>query len=99
MSSDILLAAVIAPYGLKGEVRAKLFTSTAERLGAYGALHTRDRRVLNVASARAVKRGEAIVSFKGIADRDAAEALKGAELLISRDALPALDDSEFYHAD
>jgi 16S rRNA processing protein RimM len=99
MSSDILLAAVIAPHGLKGEVRARLFTSAAEKLGAYGALHTRDRRVLNVASARDLKRGEAIVSFKGIADRDAAEALKGAELFVSRGALPALDETEFYHAD
>jgi len=99
MSSDILLAAVIAPHGLKGEVRAKLFTSAAEKLGAYGALHTRDGRVLNVASAREVKAGEAILSFKGIADRDATEALKGAELCVSRGALPALDESEFYHAD
>jgi 16S rRNA processing protein RimM len=99
MSSDILLAAVIAPHGLKGEVRAKLFTSTAEKLGAYGALHTRNGRVLNVATARDARGGEAIVSFKGIADRDAAEAFKGAELFVSRGALPSLDESEFYHAD
>ena len=99
MSSDILLAVVIAPHGLKGEVRARLFTSAADKLGAYGALHTRDGRVLNIASARDVKAGEAIVAFKGIADRDAAELLKGAELFVSRGALPALDETEFYHAD
>jgi len=99
MSSDILLASIIGPHGLKGEMRAKLFTSAAEKLGAYGALHTRDGRVLNVAGARDVKEGEAIVSFKGIADRDAAEALQGAELFVSRGALPALDETEFYHAD
>lgn len=99
MSSDILLAAVIAPHGLKGEVRAKLFTAAAEKLGAYGALHTREGRVLNVAAVRDAKGGEAIVAFKGIADRDAAEALEGAELLVSRGALPALDETEFYHAD
>lgn len=99
MSSDILLAAVIAPHGLKGEVRVKLFASSAAKLGAYGALHMRSGHVLNVASAREAKAGEAIVSFKGIADRDGAEALKGAELFIRRDALPALDDTEFYHAD
>ena len=99
MPSDILLAAVIGPHGLKGEVRAKLFTSAAEKLGAYGALRTRDGRVLNVAAARDIKGGEAIVAFKGIADRDAAESLKGAELFVSRGALPALNDTEFYHAD
>ena len=99
MSSDILLAAVIGPHGLKGDVRVKLFTSAADKLGEYGAVHTRDGKVLNIASARDVKAGEAVVSFKGIADRDAAEALKGAEIFVSRDALPALDPSEFYHAD
>jgi 16S rRNA processing protein RimM len=99
MSSDILLAAIVGPHGLKGEVRAKLFTTSADRLGIYGAVHTREGRVLNIASARDAKGGEAIVSFKGIADRSAAEALKGAEILVSRDALPALDPSEFYHVD
>lgn len=99
MSSDILLAVVVAPHGLKGEVRVRLFTSGAEKLGSYGALHTGDGRVLNVATARDVKAGESIVAFKGIADRDAAEAFKGAELFVSRGALPALDKTEFYHAD
>ncbi len=99
MSSDILLAGVIGPHGLKGEVRVKLFTASADKLGIYGAVHTREGRVLNIASARDAKAGEAVVSFKGIADREAAEALKGSELFISRDALPALDPSEFYHAD
>jgi 16S rRNA processing protein RimM len=96
---DILLAAIIGAHGLKGEVRAKLFTTSADRLGIYGAVHTREGRVLNIASARDAKPGEAILSFKGIADRDAAEALKGTEICVSRDALPALDPSEFYHAD
>lgn len=99
MSTDILLAVVIAPHGLKGEVRTKLFTSPIGKLGAYGALHTREGRVLNVASTRDAKGGEAIVAFRGIADRNAAEALKGAELFVSRGALPALDETEFYHAD
>src|SRR5690242_13592185 len=99
MTSDILLAAVIAPHGLKGEVRAKLFTAPPEKLGVYGSLHTRDGRVLNIASVREAKSGEAIVAFKGIADRQAAESLKGAELFVARGALPALDATEFYHAD
>jgi 16S rRNA processing protein RimM len=99
MSSDILLAAVIGPHGLKGEVRVKLFTAGAEMLRTYGALHTSEGRVLNVAVARDAKAGEAVVSFAGVADRAAAEALKGTELYIARDALPALDQSEFYHAD
>lgn len=96
---DILLAAVIAPHGLKGEVRAKLFATEAARLAQYGALKTRDGRALVVAAARAGKPGEAIVRFEGVADRNEAEALAGAELFVDRAALPPLADSEFYHAD
>ena len=32
-------------------------------------------------------------------DRDAAEALKGTELFVARDQLPATGEEEFYHAD
>ena len=37
--------------------------------------------------------------FDGVADRNAAEALKGRQLFVPRDALPAPDADEFYHAD
>jgi 16S rRNA processing protein RimM len=39
------------------------------------------------------------VAFEGIGDRDAAEALKGAEALIDRAELPALEADEIYAAD
>ena len=41
-----------------------------------------------------------MVRFKGIADRNAAEALTGTELFVDRSALPEeLEEDEFYHAD
>ena len=46
-----------------------------------------------------VKADIAVVRFRGIADRDGAEALKGCELFVSRDALPPAGAEEFYHAD
>lgn len=39
------------------------------------------------------------ILFDGISDRDAAEALKGKELFISRDYLPQTKEDEFYHED
>jgi len=39
------------------------------------------------------------MAFKGVSDRGAAEALKGTELFIAREALPAAGEDEFYHAD
>jgi 16S rRNA processing protein RimM len=99
MLQDVLLATVIGPHGLKGEVRVKLFTDSAAKLSAYGALRTSDGRILRVLSARDAKPGEAIAAFEGIADRGAAEQLRASDLCVSREALPAAGENEFYHSD
>lgn len=99
MARDVLLAAVIGAHGLKGEVKAKVFTETPDALLRYGRLHLKDGRTLDIAHVQATKPGEAIIAFKGVGDRNGAEALKGAELFVARAALPALEAQEFYHAD
>jgi len=98
MSNDVLLGVVIGAQGLKGEVKVKTFTETAEKLGAYGPLHTKDGRKFVVAKARAAK-DIGVVQFEGISMRDEAESLKGVELYVSRSALPRGEEHEFYHAD
>ena len=99
MPRDVLLAVVIGAQGLKGEVKAKLFTATPDSLPRYGALHTRDGRKLVITAFRPAKQGEAVIAFGGVGDRNAAEALKGRELFVDRAALPETEDEEFYHAD
>jgi len=98
MDRDVLLGVVLGAQGLKGEVRVKTFTESPEKLAAYGPLHTKDGRAFAVVSAKSGKDG-ALVVFKDISDRNAAEALKGTELYVKRSALPDIDDEEFYHAD
>jgi 16S rRNA processing protein RimM len=99
LSGSVLLGAVIAAHGTKGEVRVKTFTLAPENLGAYGSLTTEKGRSLTVADLRSTKSDEAVVRFAGIGDRNAAEALKGAQLSVPREALPKPDTDEFYHAD
>lgn len=99
MSKDILLAAILGAQGLKGAVRAKLFTETPESLARYGALKDRHGKLFEVTAIRPAKDGEAVISFSGVTDRDSAEALKGTELFIGRHQLPAPAAEEFYHAD
>jgi 16S rRNA processing protein RimM len=99
MNKDVLLAAVIGAQGLKGEVKAKLFTAVPDALPRYGALHTKDGRKLVITALRPAKAGEAVIAFEGVRDRNAAEALKGAELFVDRAALPQTGEDEFYHAD
>lgn len=96
---DILLAAVIGAQGLKGAVKVKTFTADPAALGAYGALHDAQGRRYEITAFRPVKPGEAVISFAGVQDRDAAEALRGVQLFVARASLPETDEDEFYHAD
>ena len=93
----VTLAAVTGAHGLKGEVRLKLFTDTADGLKRYSSFDA-DGRTLTLGSVRQAG-GGAIARFKEVADRTAAEALRGIALTVPREALPPLDEGEYYHAD
>lgn len=90
---------VVAAHGVKGLVRVKTFTETPATLDAYGALTDAAGAAefrLRVVEARDTV---AIAHIDGVGDRTAAEKLKGAMLYLRRDALPAPDADEFFHAD
>jgi 16S rRNA processing protein RimM len=92
----IALAAIAGAHGVKGEVRLKLFSESAESLSQYGKLYIGgiERRLL------ALRDGKVSVArFEGISDRSAAEALRGALVELDRSALPRLGEGEYYHAD
>jgi 16S rRNA processing protein RimM len=98
LSADILLAAVMGAQGLKGEVKAKIFTATPDALPRYGKLHGKDGRIFTITAFRPTKPGEAVMAFE-VRDRNSAENLKGTELFVDRAALPAPDEDEFYYTD
>jgi 16S rRNA processing protein RimM len=98
-TKDVLLAAVMGAQGLKGEVRAKVFTDAPDALPRYGVLHDKTGRTFKITAFRASKEGEAVIAFEGITDRSTAEALKGTQLFVDRAALPDTEEDEFYHAD
>jgi 16S rRNA processing protein RimM len=94
---QVILAAVAGAHGVGGEVRLKLFADGLESLKRHKILFAGDRP-LTLTSVRPGSAG-AIARFAGIADRGAAEALRGTLLGVPRDALPPLDEGEYYHAD
>ncbi len=98
--SFVCLGVVIGAIGVKGEVRIKTFTETPEGLVDYGTLTTRPGgQTVDIMSIRVVKDGVGVF-FDGIADRDAAAALKGTELGVIRDALGATEEEDtFFHVD
>jgi 16S rRNA processing protein RimM len=88
----VTLAVVTGAHGVAGEVRLKLFT---EDLSAYRSFNGGQ---LTLKSLRDGSNG-AIARFAEIADRNAAEALRGTELTVPRSALPPLGEGEYYHVD
>ena len=93
------MAQIGAAHGLKGEVRLRSFTEDPQAFADYGPLQTEDgARELEIESLRSAK-DDFVVRFRGVADRDAAEALRNVNLYIERDKLPKPEDGEFYHAD
>jgi 16S rRNA processing protein RimM len=99
LNNPVQMAVIGAAHGIKGELRVKTFTGAPEALGDYGPLSTRDGRIFEVLSIRPAG-NVAVVRFKGIDGRTAAEALTGTELFVDRSALPeSIEEDEFYQAD
>ncbi|WAX96179.1 ribosome maturation factor RimM [Aminobacter sp. NyZ550] len=97
--NPIQMAVIGAAHGIKGELRVKTFTGDPLALANYGPLYAKDGRAFEIAAIRPANE-VVVVRFKGVADRNAAEALTGTELFVDRSALPDDgDEGEFYHAD
>src|SRR6478735_1017624 len=90
------MAAVTGAHGVTGEVRLKLFGEGVAALSAHRAFND---GALTLAKVRDDGKGGAIARFAEIADRTAAEKLRGTALTVPRSALPPLAEGEYYHAD
>jgi 16S rRNA processing protein RimM len=93
----IALAAVAGAHGVRGELRLKLFTDSAENLKRYGTVFVGgvERKLESVRQGPSA----AVARIEGITDRSAAEALRGSLVEVERSALPPLEEGEYYHAD
>ncbi|WP_298287082.1 ribosome maturation factor RimM [Novosphingobium sp.] len=93
---SVTLAAVTGAHGVTGEVRLKLFGEGAGALKRYRAFND---SALTVVSLRDDGKGGAIARFAEVADRTAAEKLRGTALTVPRSSLPPLAEGEYYYAD
>jgi 16S rRNA processing protein RimM len=93
----VALAAVAGAHGVKGEVRLKLFSDSAASLASHQNVYVGgvERRLISVRDGGKT----AVARFDGIADRSAAEAVRGQLVEVDRLALPPLEEGEYYHAD
>jgi 16S rRNA processing protein RimM len=95
--ADVTLAAIAGAHGIRGEVRLKLFAAGVESIARHRAVRV-GARALTLVSVKPGG-GGVIARFAEVSDRNAAEALRGELVLVDRDALPPLEDGEYYHAD
>ncbi len=99
----VAVGSIVKPHGVRGEVRVKLYNAHSDvlldihevRLQRPG-VPAADRAIRK---ARALAGGFLLISFDGVADCDQAEALRGSEILVPRDALPPPEPGEFYVVD
>lgn len=99
-TDKILVGKIVAPQGIRGEVRVQTYTNTPtdfKSLRVISSKFTPDDfkfvRQLNPNST------VIIAKIRGFEDRTAVEALRGTELFIERNTLPQTDDNEYYQAD
>jgi len=100
LENPVLMGIVGAAQGLRGEVRVKSFTEDPMAIGEYGTLYGEDGRPFEILDIRPHKE-MVVIRFRGINDRNQAEALNGTELYVERDVLDdeELDEDEYFYAD
>ena len=97
MGDTLTVATILKPQGIRGEVKVKALTDSAEDLKAFKKLII-DGVEYPVLSVRA--QGEfAYLALMGVADRNAAELLRGKDALVNRSEIPALPEGRYYIAD
>jgi len=92
----VTLAVITGAHGVTGEVRLKLFGEGLASLKTHKAFNG---GALTLGKLRDDGKGGAIARFTEVADRTAAEKLRGTLLTVPRSALPPLEEGEYYHAD
>lgn len=92
----LVIGRVVAPRGLRGELRLDIETDDPERFDDLLEVYLGEKRTpFRVLRAR-LHQGQALLTLEGIADRDAAEAWRNALVYVAMaDAIP-LQEGEYY---
>lgn len=98
-NEKILVGKIVAPQGIRGEVRIQTYSDTPSDFKKFNVISDRftskDFRFV-----RAIPNSTIIIAkVNGFDDRNAAETLRGTELFIGREDLPKLNEQEYYQTD
>jgi len=99
VEAKVCVGVVTGAHGVRGQLRVKSFTRKPRDIAAYGPLSDAEGRRQFTLDIIGAAKGVLLARIAGVDDRDAAEALRGTEFYVPRDALPPPGEDEFYHAD
>ncbi|EME70684.1 16S rRNA-processing protein RimM [Paramagnetospirillum caucaseum] len=91
---------IVGVHGVRGAVRIKSFTEEPADIGYYSPMEDEAGGTKFRLKVTGEVKGLVIATLEGIADRNAAEALKGTGLWVPRERLPGrLAEDEFLYSD
>lgn len=95
----ILLGHIAGAHGIRGEVLVKTYTGAPEDIASYGPLSDASgTKTYKLKVVRVTPKG-VIARIAGVADRNAAEALKGTALHVDRAAMGEAAEGEYFYSD
>lgn len=96
----ICLAKIATAHGIKGMVKLIVYAEDPDNLEIHGPLYISEtgNETLTVGLHNPMGKYH-LAEIEGISDRTAAEKLRGMELWLPRDKLPAAEEGEYYHTD
>lgn len=98
-NKKILVGKIVAFQGVRGDVRVQTFTENPSDFQKFKVLSSKFSTD-DFKFVRALPNTNVIIAhIHGFEDRTSAEVLRGTELFIDRDTLPALTQNEYYQAD
>lgn len=99
-TKEILVAKIVAPQGIRGEVRVQTYTESPMDLKVLK-LHSPKLSDGSFHFVRRLNPTSSVIVAKidGVNDRNSAELLRGTDLFINRSDLPELKDGEYYQTD
>ncbi|MDO4921509.1 MAG: ribosome maturation factor RimM [Phascolarctobacterium sp.] len=98
MNNQIVIGKIVAPHGVRGDIRILPLTEKPEQFLELDYLLLADGRRLTLKHARFHKR-MVLATVAEINSMNEAELLRGQEVLINAGDLPELEEGQFYVAD
>lgn len=96
--SRLVIAEVLKPQGIRGEIKVKTFTDAPENVKAFKTVYI-DGNPYKILSFRVGNDGAAYLGLRGVPDRNAAELLRGKTIEGERDDGPILEAGQYYIVD